>query len=260
MNTDLSPMTDSGARLMLGQVMHARQRPVQHQFRYPVFWLALDVERLPASRWWLGINRPGLVSFRAASHGDGSGDLSGWARRALSSCGVHDVDGRIELHCFPRVLGYHFKPVSFWYCHDRAGQLRAVLAEVNNTFGERHVYLLRASGQAVIDGSCLLQADKIFHVSPFCRVEGHYRFRFAGASGERRVFLDYFDRDGLLLATSLHGSAQPLAMRTLLHAFVRHPWQSLAITARIHWHALLLFLKRVPWYPKPDAPEKELSS
>lgn len=246
--------------LYTGFVTHARQRPVRHAFRYPVFFLGLDVEALPPSRWWLGINRAGLTSFQARNHGDGSGDLAGWARRALVHAGLGDVDGRIELHCFPRVLGYHFKPVSFWYCHDRAGDLRVVLAEVNNTFGERHVYVLRAGDGGVIGGNCLLTAHKVFHVSPFCQVRGHYEFRFAEREGRRSVLLDYHDEDGLLLATALHGTARALTARHLLASFMACPWQSLAITVRIHWHALLLFIKRVPWFSKPDAPSEEFSS
>lgn len=260
MSGGLRPLSSQGARLLLGQVMHARLRPRTHRFSYPVFFLALDVEHLPASRWWLGINRPGLVSFQAKNHGDGSGDLAGWVRQVLQQCGLPQPDGAIELHCFPRVLGYHFKPVSFWYCHDANGELRTVLAEVNNTFADRHTYVLRRADGAAIDAGSTLEISKILHVSPFCRVTGHYRFRFAGENGQRTVLLDYFDEQGLVLATALRGRASPLSMRALLGAFVHHPWQSLAISVRIHWHALLLYLKRVPWYSRPDAPDKELSS
>lgn len=249
-----------GARLYNGHVMHARMRPVRHQFRYPIFFVGLDVDQLPPSRWWLGINRPGLASFRCADHGDGSGNPAAWLRGLLQQHGLDAVDGRIELHCFPRVLAYHFKPVSFWYCHDRAGELRAVLAEVNNTFGERHSYLLQAPGGAPIKAETELTAQKVLHVSPFCEVRGCYRFRFGEQDGRRSVYLDYHDEDGLLLATSMHGSAQPLTMAALLRTFLAYPWQSLSIILRIHWQALLLFFKRVPWFSKPDAPTEEPSS
>lgn len=254
------PTAAGSAQLYNGHVMHARVRPVRHQFRYPIFFIGLDVDQLPASRWWLGINRPGLTSFHCANHGDGSDKPGQWLRGLLQQHGLGAINGRIELHCFPRVLGYHFKPVSFWYCHDRSGELRAVLAEVNNTFGERHCYLLQAVAGAVISGDTELMAQKVLHVSPFCEVRGFYRFRFREQDGRRSVYLDYHDDDGLLLVTSMHGIPQPLGMTALLRAFIAYPWQSLAIILRIHWQALLLFFKRVPWFSKPGAPTEEPSS
>ena len=255
-----SPFPAAGmALLYTGHVMHARVRPVEHRFRYPIFFLGLDVDHLPSSHWWLGINRRGLISVRCADHGDGSAEPGQWLRSLLRRQDLGHIDGRIELHCFPRVLGYHFKPVSFWYCHDRAGMLRAVLAEVNNTFGERHCYLLQAAGGAPISEDTELVSRKVLHVSPFCEVRGCYRFRFRTQDGRSSVYLDYHDDDGLVLATSMHGTAQALTPTSLLRTFVTYPWQSLTIILRIHWQALLLFLKRVPWFSKPGAPTEEPS-
>jgi DUF1365 family protein len=144
----------------------------------------------------LGVNRGAPVSFFDADHGDGRGPERGgataWLDALLQSHGVHDATGPLWLHTYPRVLGYTFKPVSFWYCHRPDGTLRAIVAEVNNTFGERHCYLL---DNPVYGRE--LNADKRFHVSPFCEVEGRYRFRFMHAARQDQhrtvVRIDYND-------------------------------------------------------------------
>ena len=145
------------------------------------------------------------------------------------------------------------KPVSFWYCHRTDGSLRAIVAEVNNTFGERHAYLLDHPryGQE-------LQARKAFHVSPFCTVEGGYRFEFrrSGAEGlqSARVRIDYHDAEGPLLLTGMAGRLEPLNAASRRRALWRYPLLTLGVTARILWNALLLWLKQVPFYAKPQAP------
>lgn len=244
-------------QLFCGRVMHARHRPVRHRFLYPVFFIGVDIDHLPPSRWWLGMDGPGLIAFRSRDHGDGSGRLRPWLEKLLSEQGVPLPRGRVELQCFPRVLGYQFKPVSFWYCHDADGTLRLVLAEVNNTFGERHVYLLQAPDGAAIDRQSELRATKVFHVSPFCEIAGHYRFRFLLQAERRVVHIDHYDREGLLLSTFVQGKARPATMVQLLRTFLVYPWQSLTIIARIHWQALLLFKKRVPWHRRADATTEE---
>ena len=126
-----------------GHVWHRRLRPVEHAFRYPGYFLLLPLRSLrtqpdPVLRR----NRLGWLSFHDRDHGEGGPDALAWFEQLLHSEGIDDADGEIWLHTFPRVLGYVFKPVSFWYAHRADGSLAAVLAEVNNTFGERHAYLL----------------------------------------------------------------------------------------------------------------------
>ena len=161
-------------------------------------------------------------------------------------------DGEIWLQTFPRVLGYVFNPVSFWFCHRRDGSLRAIVCEVNNTFGERHCYLLDAPAF----GS-ELRADKVFHVSPFCQVEGGYRFRFMVTPGRARtvVRIDYDDGQGPLLQTSVSGALELASAASLRRALWRHPAMTLGVIARIHWQALRLWLKRVRFFHKPAAPD-----
>ncbi|MFL9925821.1 DUF1365 domain-containing protein [Herbaspirillum lusitanum] len=261
-------------QLCLGQVRHTRLRPVQHAFGYGVYFIRLPLRSLAAAgktdfgSRLLSRNRFNLLSFHDRDHGDQQGqhqgDLLGWIEAQLRQHGVHDADGEIWLQCFPRVLGYVFNPVSFWFCHRADGSLRAILCEVRNTFGERHCYLLDQGHE--LEWGQELQASKIFHVSPFCEVQGHYRFRFmqreASACERQRhlACIDYHDgADGVLLQTSVSGEAHALQDGRLLRTFFTYPLQSFGVMARIHWQALRLWLKRVPFFSKPEPPASKVS-
>ena len=169
-----------------------------------------------------------------------------WIEAKLRERGLPH-DGEIVLQTFPRVLGYVFNPVSFWFCHDRAGLLVAVLAEVNNTFGGRHAYLLHHPDGAPICDADEFGADKVFHVSPFNRVEGSYRFRFQLGRSVQAVHIDYDDAEGELLATAISGRPRPWTTRALAAALARMPFLTLGVIARIHWQALRLWWKGVPF-------------
>jgi DUF1365 family protein len=254
-------MSAPGAELALGTVMHRRLRPVENRFVYGVFFLRIPLGRIESLRGpLLSINRWNLLSFDFRDHGarDGSHPLA-WIRALLAREGLQAADGEVWLQCFPRVLGYVFNPVSFWFCEDRAGRLRAVLAEVNNTFGEHHSYLLaHADARPIVPGEAL-EARKVFHVSPFCTLRGGYRFRFSTRNGQRIARIDYADEAGPLLLTSLSGRAAPLGSRAILGALLRHPLMSFGVIARIHWQALKLWAKRVPFHARPALPLEEVS-
>ena len=242
------------ALLFSGEVMHSRLRPRRNRFRYPVFFLRVPVDRLDRLRRpLLSLDRWNLFSLHRRDHGarDGS-DLHAWIRRILELNGIDRADGEVWLQAFPRVLGYVFNPVSFWLCHDRQGALRAVLCEVSNTFGERHNYLLAHPDQRPIEGGDWLSARKVFHVSPFCEVRGRYRFRVTAGRTARRVDVDYYDGEQLLIATRIAGHAVALDGAVLRTQLWRFPLMTFGVVARIHWQALKLWLKRVPWFHKPD--------
>jgi DUF1365 family protein len=256
------------AHICLGAVRHARLRPAKHAFTHGVYFLRLPLRAMGTADFGtrlLSRNRFNLLAFHDADHGDGKQPLLDWITATLQREGIHDADGEIWLQCFPRVLGYVFNPVSFWFCHRADGALRAILCEVNNTFGERHCYLLD-TGEPMPYG-VELKARKIFHVSPFCRIEGGYRFRFMQAQREQdgetitRVVarVDHDDNTGPLLETSISGTACVLTDSRAAKAFFTHPLLTFGVMARIHWHALRLWLKRVPFFRKPIPPSTELS-
>lgn len=249
----------NGARILFGRVFHCRRRPARHAFAYPVFFLRVPLAGLAdAGRGIFSVDRWNLLSLMTRDHGPRDGTpLEPWVRAQLRQAGVHGADGEILLQAFPRVLGYVFNPIAIFHCHDRAGALRAVLCEVSNTFGERHNYLLAHADGRAIGPRDWLRADKVFHVSPFCEVEGFYRFRFAGDDARQFAQIDYHDRDGKLLVTAIECAARPIGAASLARALFAYPLMTAGVVARIHWQALRLWLKRVPWFSKPEPPLQE---
>jgi len=245
-----------------GRVLHTRLRPNRHTFSYSAYfvWLPLrTLRRQPELLTQAGLNRNWL-KFDPADHGAHRpqlNELLSWMDDLLKQQGINDADGELWLQCFPKVLGYAFKPVSFWHALRADGSLRATVAEVNNTFGEHHCYVLDHP-----DWGRTQWADKVFHVSPFCTVSGRYAFRFtcgsdaaASASTPRcAARIDYADDAGPILSTHIGGHLQRATPAGLRRAFWTHPAQSWAITARIHWQALRLWLKGVPFHAKPTPP------
>jgi len=260
--------------ILAGHARHKRLRPMRNAFSYGVYTVRLAL-RARAAREAAGTlrdtrifahNRFGLLSFHDRDHlgpeGEGASALE-WIESVLRKNGIHDADGEIYLHAFPRVMGYVFNPVSFWLCERADGALRAILCEVRNTFGERHCYLL-APGGPILNG-VLLSAKKEFHVSPFFAVEGEYDFRFmsvppkAGKPFRFLARIDHKDVAGPVLLTSLSGAGRPLRDASALRVFFRYPLMTLGVVAKIHWQALKLFVKRAPFFGKPPPPVQSLT-
>ena len=252
----------TGTAIIHGEVTHRRGRPRRHAFTYPAFCLRLPLSQLPMlEQSGIARNRRGLVSFHDRDHGPCDGrPLEPWIRSLLAAEHVA-ADGEIVLHAFPRMLGYVFNPVSFWVCHDRAGSVRAVLCEVRNTFGERHLYLLASADGAALSDGQTLAARKVFHVSPFCEVKGRYAFRFHFGADRWLARIDYFDVDGgePMLETWISGQASPLTPAATRGLAWRYRLFTFAVVARIHWQALKLWRKRVPHFTKPAPPRAPLS-
>jgi DUF1365 family protein len=247
--------------LCFSTVFHKRMRPKANAFRYGVFYICVPLHRIEAlHRPFFSLDRFNLLSFHHKDHGARAGnDLEGWMRGLLRDNGLAAADGEIVLHCHPRILGYVFNPISLWFCHDRTGGLRAVLCEVNNTFGERHLYLVAHADARPIEPSDWLQARKVFHVSPFLPVAGHYRFRFRLDDRKARADIHYHDADGLMLVTYVDGARRSLTTASLLGAVLRHPLMTLAVMGRIHFQAAKLLLGKARFFRKPGPPDIALT-
>ena len=238
-------------KIGFGQVRHTRLKPVQHAFNYPTYFLMLPMRALATGLTTvLSRNRWSALSFYDQDHGDGRADALAWVDELLKSEGINDATGEVWLHCYPRVFGYTFKPVSFWYCHSADNTLRAIVVEVNNTFGERHCYLLDKPVFGVEQ-----TATKVFHVSPFNHVEGNYRFRFMTMASSTLARVDYDDASGPLLETSVSGVLEALNNQSISKAVWRYPAMTFGVIARIHWQAFKLWRKRVRFVTKPVPPE-----
>ena len=238
-------------RLLKARVRHERRSPRRNAFGYDLFYLALPLSRLhdlpPV------LKGSSALRFRRRDHGprDG-GELLPWARAVLAGQGLKEADGEIILVTMPRLFGYGFNPVSFWLCLDRAGTLRAVICEVNNTFGESHCYVCAHADQRPITAAQWLDADKVFHVSPFLPREGRYRFRFHLTEERFAVRIDYFAACGeRILATSLSGRFEALRPESFGRVLRSNPLQSFKVTALIHWQALRLLVKGARFHRKP---------
>ena len=252
------------ARIGFGEVRHKRLAPVEHAFAYPTCFLMLplrSLRRQPDAV--LARNRRAPFGFRDADHGDGRADSLAWLEELLAGEGIADADGEVWLHCIPRMFGFAFKPVSFWYAHRADGTLAAIVVEVNNTFGERHCYLLAGDG---LDFGRMLSAAKVFHVSPFCETRGDYAFRFMRTDlaardecGRTAVRVELHVDGAPLLLTSVSGRIEPLTRGAVRFALWTLPAMTAVIVARIHWHALKLWLKKLPIIGKPVPPELAVS-
>ncbi|MCW5732027.1 MAG: DUF1365 domain-containing protein [Alphaproteobacteria bacterium] len=249
------------AALYFGHVMHSRMRPFRHAFRYRVFSLLVDIDRLgeaAASTRLFSINRFNLFSFHERDHGprDGSA-LRPWLDRTLAEAGIATPPAIVRLLCFPRILGYVFNPLSIYYCHDADDRLNVILYEVKNTFGGQHSYVIPVGRNAATP--IRQSAAKDFYVSPFIGMESRYRFRMS-APGERlSVVIHQTVPDGDMLIATQNGVRAPFDDRRLLGAFIRYPLMTFKVIGAIHWQALRLWLKGAKLVPRPPAPERPVS-
>jgi DUF1365 family protein len=254
-----------GGYIGFGQVRHERTRPKVHQFSYLSYFLFLPMRRLQGlSDKSLAINQFSALSFYDRDHGDPTRPSTQssleWFEHVLKTHDVEGVDGDIWLHCFPRVWGYTFKPVSFWYGYGREGELKVILVEVNNTFGQRHCYLIK-SPQLGREYAI----DKVFHVSPFIQTKGEYKFRFMFTTKNMReslegvkalVRIDYCDEEGLLLKTSVSGELQSITPKSVRQAIWGYFWLTMAVILRIHYQALKLWWKGAQFHRSPPLPKE----
>jgi DUF1365 family protein len=247
--------TTAAAALYLGNVMHARLKPMGHRFNYRVMSLLIDLGRLDeadAQSPLFGVNRAALYSFHESDHGDRNGSpLSDYARRCGAAHGIDLSQGRIELLCYPRLLGYTFNPLSTYFCYRADGELALMIYEVRNTFGDIHAYVLPIAAGEHTKAGVRQQQDKLFYVSPFLGMAMRYRFRVSPPGQDVRLRILETDADGPVLAATFSGRRRALTSRALLAAFCALPLVTFKIMAAIHWEALRLWLKGARLVPRP---------
>ena len=247
-------------QLLFGRVMHGRLFPKRNSFTYGIYYLAFPLSKIKGLP--IAYNRFAPLSFFDRDHGqcDGS-DLEEWARSILSDYDIKEADGEIKLICMPRIFGYTFNPVSFWLCHDKKNNLRAVLCEVHNTFGERHTYLCAHEDHRSISHDDTLKGSKLFHVSPLLNREGYYTFRFDTRDQNFAVWIDFYDGDGKKqLATSLMGKFKAMNRTSLRKAFWAYPLVTFKAITLIHWQAFKLLTKGIKYISRPPQKHEKTSA
>jgi DUF1365 family protein len=238
-----------------GTVTHQRLRPRKHRLRYRIFNVLLDLDELPALSRRLRLfshDRFNLFSFHDRDHGAGeAGGLRAWVEEQLRAAGLNPDGGAIRVLCMPRILGHAFNPISVYWCHARDGALLAMLYEVNNTFGERHSYLMPADGA---EGPVRQTCAKRFYVSPFMAMDMTYRFRVTPPDAQVVVAITAADAQGVMISTAFAGRRAELTDRALLSRFLRMPLLGMKVIAAIHWEAAKLWWKGMRLQARPAPP------
>ena len=246
------------AEYLRAETTHSRLGSTRHSFRHGVDYVLIDPESAGPFPGLFSRNRLNLASVSDRMHGGprGAGRGAAWAREVLAAAGA-PAGLHLRLLTQPRFLGLWFNPVSFWLAL-QGDDLIAVIAEVSNTFGERHSYFCAKPGFAPITPGDRIRADKVFHVSPFQDVGGDYTFSFDLGPGRIaiRILLTH-GTEGLV--ATLGGTRAPMTNRALVAAALRHPLGPLRVLALIYWHALRLKLKGVTYRPKPHPPEQDVT-
>jgi DUF1365 family protein len=250
-------------------VMHARFEPRAHRFSYRIFLFAFDLDEIPdlARRLrFFSVGQPNLYSYRDGDYlplheaGHNPAGPAAWPQpgaglreRVATFAAAHGIDltgGRVQLVTLPRVLGYLFNPVSFYFCFDRHGQPAAAIAEVTNTFREVKPFFLRPDADAAARGEFRLRVPKHFYVSPFSDVDVAFDFHLRLPGDRLSVRIDDLAGGRRTLTSTLTGARRDLTSGRLAWFTLKYPALTLRVITLIHWHALRLWLKRVPWFAK----------
>lgn len=249
------------SRLYTGTVSHTRFSPKRNAFTYPVYLCYLDLaelDTLDAGLKRFAHNARALVSFHDCDHGPRDGSpLRPWIDDLLGRAGIDLEGGQVAILAIPRVFGTRFYPVSFWYCFHADGTPRAVLAEVQNTFRDHHNYLLHNGGRP-FEWSARPEASKAFYVSPFMQLEDvTHRFAFSPPAEKTSVVINDLIGGERVLSASLSLHASEMTDKALLGTVLRMGPMSARALVLIHWQALRIALKGIPFFLHTPPPEEE---
>lgn len=244
------------SNLYVGQVMHERMQPVAYYFKYATTSIKVDIDQIQqesAKLRWLSFNRFNLVSLNERDHGPRDGTpwrewIDGFfTQYHLSS------PARVELICYPRILGYAFNPLAMWYAYNQQDQLIAVIAEVSNTFGQWHHYLLKLDPQTTegTPSHIKAQADKVFHVSPFIDMQARYHFRLRPPTEQVYTYIRETRNGEAFFFASQTGAYRDLNDTNLLKLAGWAPFRMLKVIGLIHWWALKIWLKGGKFHRTP---------
>ena len=237
-----------------GHLLHTRGAPARNTFRYRIFTWLIDLDELPELERHLhffGSDRRALVMIRRRDHlGNPALPIKDNVTAYLRSKGVDIGSGQILMLCNARVLGYVFDPVTLFYCHAESGALQCVVAEVHNTFGERHCYLL------TLDDAARTEQDKEFHVSPFLSLDGRYRMQLPLPGEKLRVEMVLMQAGSDMLRAVMVGDRLPLTTKNMVRMLCKHPLLTHRVTALIHWHALRNVFRGLKYYRRPFHPHQ----
>ncbi len=250
-------------RIIFARIFHKRFFPKVNQFLYNSFYFLIPLDSLEKlnQNFMVRLNKFWFFSFYPKDHCPDE-NLHKWFKNLLKKYNVINKNEAvsISLMAMPRVLGYVFNPVSFWFCFNNSNKLIAVLSEVRNTYGEKHSYLCYNYDYSPINNQDILITKKIFHVSPFIKRSGKYNFRFAMEEKNIGVWIDLLnDSTKKIIATSIVGKIVDYNNKNLVYSFVFFPFITLKTIILIHWQALKLFIKGIKYLNKPKQLKTKLS-
>ena len=250
------------SRIFRGSTTHVRIEPSRHEFRYRLRWLGIDLDELEAlDRRMLGFryDRRALVSIRDRDYGGpGEGTMRDRIVALLQERGIDAGGLRITVMTMPRILGYVFNPVNFYVCRDDGGTVRAMLAEVRNTFGEMHHYAATSDESSKPGDVCRFRFDKRFYVSPFIEVDGTYHVRLRCTDDEFSASIGLEQEGRTMFTATMDGAGRVPGAWSAIRLFLAMPWAVVSVMTKIQWHAILLRFRRgvrTIVKPDPDAPD-----
>jgi DUF1365 family protein len=242
-------------------VMHKRLTPKINQFIYEAFYICFDISKIyNLTTKIFSVNKFNLYSFYEKDHGPKNGsNIKDWANETFKNSGMNNSIDKIFLFTHPRILGYCFNPVSFWLALNDQQKLIAVIAQVNNTFNESHSYVIFNKNGHEIESNQWFEADKEFHVSPFYKTEGNYKFRFIFEQNQIAIWINYLIGEKTLLTSVISKKNINYDNKNLIISFIKMPFITFKVIALIHWQALKIFFKKIKYISKPKPPQNQIT-